>query len=246
MPARPDPLPTFGAIVIGGGAAGYFGAIACAERCPGARVLLLERGSTTLGKVRISGGGRCNVTTATTEPRDLASYYPRGGRALIGPFTRFGPRETVAWFEARGVRLKTEPDGRLFPVSNTSSTIIECLAGAARAAGVEVRTGADVRAVRAVPERRLRVETADGTGFDAERVLLATGGCRAESIVALLRSTGHSVEPPVPSLFTFHVGAPWLTGLAGSVALASCRCVPTKSRTAGGGTGGPKLALSPI
>ena len=228
-----EPVDPIGAIVIGGGAAGFFGAITCAGAAPGTRVLLLERGSTTLGKVRISGGGRCNVTTATAEPRALSANYPRGGRTLIGPFTRFGPRETIAWFEGRGVRLKTEPDGRIFPVSNSSASIIGCLADAAAALGVQVRTGVEVRGIEADPAGSLRVHTADGTSV-AGRVLLASGGCRGDGIVALLRATGHSVEPPVPSLFTFHVAAPWLTELAGiSVGRVRVRIPGTKLESEG-------------
>src|SRR5437868_10890810 len=113
--------------IVGGGAAGFFAAIACAEANPANEVSIYERGSEFLSKVRISGGGRCNVTHACFDTRELSSHYPRGGAALQGPFTVFQPRDTIAWFEARGVKLKTEADGRMFPVSNSSQTIIECL-----------------------------------------------------------------------------------------------------------------------
>ena len=114
-------------LVVGGGAAGYFGAIAAAER--GRGVLLADAGAEPLKKVAISGGGRCNVTQAQFEPKELVRGYPRGARELLGPFTRFQPRDTMAWFERRGVRLKIEPDGRVFPASDSSATIIECLEG---------------------------------------------------------------------------------------------------------------------
>ena len=128
-------------IVIGGGAAGFFGAIACGEALAGrGEVQILEKGSQVLTKVKISGGGRCNVTHACFEPRPLAMHYPRGERALIGPFHQWQPEDTVAWFAERGVPLKTESDGRMFPVTNTSETIIHCLQDAAREAGVRVRT----------------------------------------------------------------------------------------------------------
>ena len=125
-------------IVVGGGPAGVFAAIACAEAMPDAEVTVLEKGDEFLAKVRISGGGRCNVTHACFDPSELAERYPRGGRALIGPFKRFQPRDTVAWFESRGVKLKTEGDGRMFPVSDDSRTIVDCLLRAAKTAGVKL------------------------------------------------------------------------------------------------------------
>ena len=114
-------------VVAGGGAAGFFAAIVCAETSPGTKVMVLERSAQFLSKVRISGGGRCNVTHACFDGRELSSHYPRGGDALLGPFTVFQPRDTIAWFDTRGVKLKTEADGRMFPVSDSSQTIIECL-----------------------------------------------------------------------------------------------------------------------
>src|SRR5579872_3085186 len=133
MPLDPQHLQV---VVIGGGAAGYFAAIACAEKNPSCRVLLLERSSQVLGKVRISGGGRCNVTHACFDPARLVTFYPRGGAALRGAFSRFQPRDTVQWFESREVALKTEPDGRMFPTSDNSQTIIDCLSEGARRAKV--------------------------------------------------------------------------------------------------------------
>jgi predicted Rossmann fold flavoprotein len=138
----------FKIVVVGGGAAGFFGAIAAAESAPDARVVILEKGPRTLSKVRISGGGRCNVTHSCFDARELSRRYPRGGRALIGPFSRFGPADTVVWFESRGVRLKTEADGRMFPVTDSSQTIVDCLLDSARRAGVEVRLGVGLVAAR--------------------------------------------------------------------------------------------------
>src|SRR5437016_7553777 len=123
-------------VVAGGGAAGFMAAITCAEVAPDAVVTLLERGPQFLSKVRISGGGRCNVTHACFDPRELAARFPRGQQALIGPFQRFQPRDTVAWFAARGVQLKTESDGRMFPITDSSQTIIDCLLNAAKSARV--------------------------------------------------------------------------------------------------------------
>ena len=114
-------------VIAGGGAAGFFAAITCAEISPDASIMLLERSPRFLSKVRISGGGRCNVTHACFEPGRLRDYYPRGGKELIGPFQRFQPRDTMEWFRGRGVELKTEQDGRVFPVTDSSETIIDCL-----------------------------------------------------------------------------------------------------------------------
>ena len=122
--------------IIGGGAAGFFAAIACAEADQSNEVSIYERGSQFLTKVRISGGGRCNVTHACSEPRELTAQYPRGERALISPFHRFSATDTVTWFESRGVPLKEERDGRMFPTTDSSETIVQCLMAQASAAGV--------------------------------------------------------------------------------------------------------------
>ena len=125
-------------IIVGGGPAGFFAAIRCAELKPKLSVLIIEKASQTLGKVLISGGGRCNVTHACFEPAKLVTFYPRGGNELRGAFSRFQPKDTVAWFESRGVKLKTEADGRMFPSTDDSNTIAECLRESAREAGVRV------------------------------------------------------------------------------------------------------------
>src|SRR5437016_5498194 len=125
-------------IVVGGGAAGFLAAITCAEAMPDAEVTVLEKSREFLGKVRISGGGRCNVTHACFDAREFATRFPRGQRALIGPFQRFQASDTVAWFESRGVKLKTEGDGRMFPTRDSSETIIDCLVDSAKAAGVKL------------------------------------------------------------------------------------------------------------
>src|SRR5580698_7274387 len=131
-------------IIVGGGAAGFFAAVSCAEQRPGAEVLILEKTAHFLSKVKISGGGRCNVTHACFDARELTTRYPRGERALIAPFKQFQASDTVAWFAARGVKLKTESDGRMFPTSDSSQTIIDCLLRAARDADVKLRTNCSV------------------------------------------------------------------------------------------------------
>ncbi|MBL9134424.1 MAG: NAD(P)/FAD-dependent oxidoreductase [Verrucomicrobiales bacterium] len=205
----------FNIIVVGGGAAGFFAAIACAEARPGCRVIILERGPECLAKVRISGGGRCNVTHSCFEPRELVTRYPRGNRELIGPFQRFQPRHTIEWFEKRGVTLKTEEDGRMFPTTDQSATIIECLTRSAREAGVVVRTSTSVTQVaRRVPSG-FSVVLTNGEQIDGDQLLLATGGSRTRGQGEAAVALGHTLEEPVPSLFTFHVPVPWLTELAG-------------------------------
>ena len=205
-------------IVVGGGAAGFFAAITCAEAAPDTEVLVLERGARFLDKVRISGGGRCNVTHACFEPREFATRYPRGDKALLAPFQQFSARDTVAWFAARGVKLKTESDGRMFPITDSSQTIIDCLMNAARGAGVKLRSGVEVEKVAARGGGGFDVTThsqGQQTTLACDGLLLATGGCRAAAAGHLAIALGHSLEPPVPSLFTFHVALPWLRGLAG-------------------------------
>src|SRR5216117_3857293 len=148
-------------IVVGGGAAGFFAAITCAETTPGAEVTVLERGPQFLSKVRISGGGRCNVTHACFDAHELTTRFPRGERALLAPFQNFQASDTVAWFESRGVKLKTESDGRMFPVSDSSQTVMDCLLRAARAANVKLRLNSGVERVAKLPDGRFEVVLAN-------------------------------------------------------------------------------------
>jgi predicted Rossmann fold flavoprotein len=207
-------------VVVGGGPAGFFGALAARERDPGRRVVLLEKAGDVLRKVKISGGGRCNVTHACFDPRELVGRYPRGGRELRGPFHRFGPGDTVDWFAARGVELKTEDDGRMFPVTDDSATVVACLRDAAHDSGVEVLTRKAVTAISA-DGGQLVVRTASGD-LPADAVLLATGGQTSEGRGGydLARRLGHAIVTPVPSLFTFRCQDPFLAGLAGVAAAA--------------------------
>jgi predicted Rossmann fold flavoprotein len=202
-------------VIVGGGAAGFFAAITCAEAAPGAEVIVLERGPQFLAKVKISGGGRCNVTHACFDAREFAARFPRGGRALIAPFVQFQASDTVAWFAARGVTLKSESDGRMFPTTDSSQTIIDCLLDAARRAGVKLKTDCGVERVSPNPGGGFELALADGAGLTCDTLLLATGGCRTPALGQLAVSLGHALEAPVPSLFTFHVAAPWLRELTG-------------------------------
>ena len=201
--------------VIGGGAAGFFSAISCSEANPGLRVVVFERSRRVLAKVRVSGGGRCNVTHSCFEPRELVTRYPRGSRELLGPFHQWQPRDTVAWFEARGVSLKTEADGRIFPTSDLSSTIIDCLVRAARTLDVEVRKQAGVQSVSTSSARRFALTVGHGGSFEADRLIIASGGARKSGGPRIAQSLGHTITELAPSLFTFHVDDPRIGGLQG-------------------------------
>ena len=214
-------------IIVGGGAAGFFAAITCAESSPQARVTILERGARCLDKVRISSGDRCNVTHAFLEHREFASRYPRGEKSLLGPFQKFSARDTVAWFQSRGVQLKTEADGRIFPVTDSSQTIIDCLMNAAEKAGAELRLNCGVASVTRRPTGGFDLALSNGEKLECDRLLLATGGCRAASAGQLAVSLGHTLEPPVPSLFTFQIETPWLRSLAGVTVESTELAVPS-------------------
>jgi predicted Rossmann fold flavoprotein len=201
--------------VVGGGAAGFFAAIAAAEAGPACAVTLYEATAHPLAKVKVSGGGRCNVTHACFEPRDLVMRYPRGSRELLGAFNRWQPRDTVAWFEARGVTLKTEADGRMFPVTDDSQTIVDCLTGAARTAGVVLRTQCGVKTAARDATGGFELALTTGEVVTCDRLLLATGGNKSNAGFEIARAFGHTIEPPVPSLFTFHCNDPRLQDLSG-------------------------------
>jgi predicted Rossmann fold flavoprotein len=201
-------------VVIGGGAAGFFGAIACAKANPDAQVTLLEASRQPLAKVLISGGGRCNVTHACFDAEELVQNYPRGAKALRGALTRFGPQDTVAWFATGGVYLKTEADGRMFPVTNSSETIVECLIKAVATSGVKLRIGTPVTSVkRTAADGGFDLLLKSGETIKCDRLLFATGS----SIVGykIVQELGHQIEPPVPSLFTFNIVDQKLRELAG-------------------------------
>lgn len=199
-------------LVIGAGAAGFFAAINAA-RGRRLKVALIEGSPRVLTKVKISGGGRCNVTHACFEPRQLIKHYPRGHRELRGAFHRFGPQDTIAWFAKAGVPLKTESDGRMFPTSNSSATIIACLQEQAQQAGVRVITRCPVRQVEALPGGGFRLHTNQELVLSSRKLLLATGSSPQGHRLAA--SLGHSIVAPVPSLFTFMCQDPLWQGMAG-------------------------------
>ena len=202
-------------VIVGGGAAGFFAALACAELRRDAEILILEKTSQFLSKVKISGGGRCIVTHACFDAREITTRYPRGERALIAPFRQFQAADTVAWFEQRGVKLKTEADGRMFPVTDSSQTVIDCLIQAASEAGVKLKTNCGVESIIKKPGGGFELTLSNGEKLACDKLLLAIGGCRTPALGQLAVSLGHTLEPPVPSLFTFHIKIPWLRELAG-------------------------------
>ncbi|WP_235184058.1 NAD(P)/FAD-dependent oxidoreductase [Hymenobacter sp. IS2118] len=207
--------------VLGGGAAGFFGAIACAEANPALQVVLLEKTGKFLGKVRISGGGRCNVTHACDTAAQLVAHYPRGSKQLKAAFQQFGVADTVAWFAKRGVTLKTEADGRMFPTTDSSETIAQALEEAARQAGVRLLPNVGVEEVRAAATGGFTLHLSGagtaqhGRTLHATRLLIATGGNPKSANYDWLRALGHTVAEPVPSLFTFNVPNSPLSELMG-------------------------------
>lgn len=201
-------------IVIGGGAAGFFAAINIAEQNPELRVTILERGKEGLSKVKVSGGGRCNVTHAEFIPQELTKNYPRGEKELLGPFHQFMTGDTIEWFEKRGVPLKIEDDGRMFPVSNSSQTIIDCFLSEAEKYSVNVLYNHSVKAIDK-KEMVFEIETTQGA-FSADKVLIATGS--NPKIWNLLENLGHIISPAVPSLFTFNIKDERIKDIPGVVA----------------------------
>lgn len=207
--------------IIGGGAAGFFSAIAAKENHPKAEVVLFEKTQKLLAKVRISGGGRCNVTNASTSIKELSEAYPRGGKALKKLFRVFSTQDTRNWFEARGVRLYAQDDNRVFPVSDSSQSIIDCLMSECKRLGVFIQTGTRIEGIEVLKEsEQLKLFFAKNQAkaqiFD--KVIVATGGSPKKSGLEWLEKLGHRIESPVPSLFTFNMPSEKITGLMGVVA----------------------------
>ncbi|MGS2740296.1 NAD(P)/FAD-dependent oxidoreductase [Sinomicrobium sp. M5D2P17] len=212
-------------IIAGGGAAGFFAAAHIAEAVPGTRIIILEKSGEVLAKVKISGGGRCNVTHAEFAPRELATHYPRGQKELLGPFHAFCSGDTVAFFENRGVTLKTEEDGRMFPETDSSQTIVDCLVRETTQRGVQVLTGHAIRKIQSAGTG-WELVTAKGN-FTCRKLLVATGS--SPKMWDIIRQLGHTIVPPVPSLFTFHIKDPRLSGLMGLSARVSVRLAGQKN-----------------
>jgi hypothetical protein len=197
--------------IIGGGASGFFAAVNHAALFPNNKVTILEKGNKFLAKVRISGGGRCNVTHACFDPKELIKYYPRGTKELLGPFHHFNCSNTIEWFQARGVELKIEDDGRMFPVTNSSQTIIDCLVGEAEKHGVELCLNTNAMEIEKTDSGFILHTSSGIRQFD--KVLLASGS--SPMVWNMLKKTGHTIVEPVPSLFTFIINHPVLKDLPG-------------------------------
>jgi len=201
-------------IVIGAGAAGFFTAVNAARMRPGLQVRILEKTDRPLRKVRVSGGGRCNVTHACFSIPEMAAAYPRGTSFVKKTFHQFFTTDTVSWFEQRGVKLHTEPDGRMFPVSNSSQTIIDCLMREANSYGVEILYNREIVEINR-DNSRWNVECSNGEKLSSDFVVVACGGYPKSAMFDWLRCLGHSIEEPLPSLFTFNMPDNPITKLMG-------------------------------
>ncbi len=211
-------------IIVGAGAAGFFTAINCVEKNPNLKVAILERGAEVLNKVRISGGGRCNVTHACFEPNELVKFYPRGEKELRGPFHQFCSGDTVEWFEKHGIELKIEADGRMFPVSNSSQTIIDCFLEATKKLKIDILTNQSVQSIFKTANY-WKIETPNEQ-FSAQKLILATGS--NPKIWEMLQTFGHLVVNPVPSLFTFNIKDARIKELPGVATQVSIKVKDTK------------------
>lgn len=221
----------FDVIVLGGGASGIFGALCAKQAFPLSQVLVLEKSAVLLAKVRISGGGRCNVTHACFDPVVLTRHYPRGEKELLGPFHRFQPKQMIQWLEERGVALKTENDGRMFPVTDCSETLIDCFLQECARLNVEIRTRQRVQQVQK-EEDHFALFLADGQILKTKKLILATGS--SPDGYAWAEKLGHSIQKPVPSLFTFNVPSFSLQELSGiAVPLARLRLENTSFEQTG-------------
>ena len=220
--------------IIGGGAAGFFGAIAAAEADPTATVTIYEKGRQVLQKVRVSGGGRCNVTHACFDHKKLVTHYPRGDRWLRPLLTQFDAADTVRWFEDRGVALKTEADGRMFPTTDSSETIIDCLLGTARKLGIRIQTSCGVERLEPLTSGGYELHLYTGERTQVDRVLVATGGYPQAPSYGWMPDQTEPLQSPVPSLFTFNTPGNPLLSLAGvSVPMARVQVVGTKQQQSG-------------
>ncbi|MDO6471044.1 NAD(P)/FAD-dependent oxidoreductase [Maribacter sp. 1_MG-2023] len=229
-------------LVIGGGAAGFYAAIHIAEKRPNTKIAILERGKDVLTKVKISGGGRCNVTHAEFNPADLSKNYPRGEKELLGPFHTYASGDTVGFFEERGVALKIEEDGRMFPVSNSSQTIIDCFISEADRLGVQVKTLCSVNGIEQIVEEGVKKwKVAVGESFMyCKKLILATGS--NPKMWKYIEALGHTVVPPVPSLFTFNIKDERISNIPGVATHAEVNVIPKKNF--GKKTGKTKLDAS--
>ena len=221
-------------IIIGGGAAGFFAAINTAQKHANYQITLVEKSSKLLSKVRISGGGRCNVTHECLDNQLLIKNYPRGEKELRSVFSKFSVQDTVVWFEKRNVPLKTEPDGRMFPASNDSAAIVNCLLQEAHKSGVNICTNTEVESIALTPQGTFKLSIKNSSTIIADTILIATGGNAKESAYTWLSNLGHRINKPIPSLFTFNIPNHPITQLMGiAVQHARVKIENTKIETSG-------------
>ena len=221
-------------IVIGGGAAGFFAAINTAQLHPNTSVTLLEKSNKLLAKVRVSGGGRCNVTHSCFDNKQLVKHYPRGEKELHNVFSRFTIADTINWFEQRNVKLKTEDDGRMFPSTDSSETIVKCLIREADNSGVLIKQEVSIEEIIRNENNTFTLKAANGGIFTCDKLIIATGGNSKETAYEWLRKLGHTIIKPVPSLFTFNIPNNPITQLMGvSVPSAKVKVQGTKLETEG-------------
>ena len=200
--------------VIGGGAAGFFSAISVKENYPNASVTIFEKTTKVLSKVKVSGGGRCNVTNGTTSIADLAKAYPRGGKKMKKALKIFNTKHTIEWFESRGVPLKIEPSNHVFPVSDDSQTVIDCFMKACKQLKINIKTKSPIQKI--IPtENGLEVEFSNEQKAHFDKIIVATGGSPKRKGLEWLEALGHKIENPVPSLFTFNMKKQPITELMG-------------------------------
>lgn len=223
----------FDLIVIGGGAAGFYGAIQASELNRGMKILIIEKTGKLLSKVRVSGGGRCNVTHDCFDPTKLSAHYPRGEKPLRQVFKKYNARDTVEWFSLQGVKLKVENDGRMFPVTDNSQTIINCFLEKAKTLNIKIETGEEVTKITKAAEV-LEICTQSGKSYSAINVLVAIGGNAKRQAYSFLEQLGHTIKTPIPSLFTFNDTEKRFSDLMGiAVPLAQVRIVSTKFEQSG-------------
>ena len=221
-------------IIIGGGAAGFFTAVNAAHLNPDYRITILEKSNKLLAKVLVSGGGRCNVTHACFDNGLLVKNYPRGEKELRSVFSKFSTSETVEWFKEQGINLKTEADGRMFPESNTSETIANCLLETAKHLGVKIKTSISVKEISVNKDETFTLKTDTDYNSTCNKLIIASGGNPKSENYNWLRKLGHTIIRPVPSLFTFNIADENLTKLMGiSVPNAKVQVVNTKLQTEG-------------
>lgn len=223
----------FDLIVVGGGAAGFFGAIRTTELKRGATVLILEKSNKLLSKVKVSGGGRCNVTHNEFDPGLLSHHYPRGEKQLRSAFKSFHVKDTVSWFQEKGIQLKTEPDGRMFPVTNDSQTIINCFLQEAISNKIKIEMGCTVSRILPLTDQ-FEVTCSNGRTYNGAAILIAMGGNPNQDSYSFVAELGHTIINPIPSLFTFNDPAKKFADLMGlAVVNAEARISTTKYSSRG-------------